>query len=135
VAKITHRPRVLLADDHPRVAEVMAEYVAEAFQLVGTVRDGDALLESAKLLQPDVILADISMPGTDGMSAMKEIQRRFPEIRVILLTSYGDPSLARYALDAGAAGFVVKAYAPTDLVAAIRAVVSGATYVSRAIAL
>jgi DNA-binding NarL/FixJ family response regulator len=131
---VKHRPRVLLADDHPRVAEAIGEYVAEAFQLVATVRDGDALLQSAKSLRPDVIIADISMPGIDGLSAMKEIRRQFPEIKVILLTSFGDPSLARYALQAGAAGFVVKAYAPTELVDAIRAVVAGATYVSGAIA-
>ena len=125
--------RVLLADDHPRVAEAMGEYVAEAFQLVGTVRDGGALLEAAETLQPDVIVADISMPGTDGLTAMKQIQQHLPQMRVILLTNYGDASLARYALDAGASGFVLKAYAPSELVDAIRTAVDGGTYVSSAI--
>jgi DNA-binding NarL/FixJ family response regulator len=126
-------PRVLLADDHPRVAEAMGECVAEAFQLVGTVRDGGALLEAAERLNPDVIVADISMPGTDGLTAMKQIQKHLPHMRVILLTNYGDASLARYALDAGASGFVLKVYASSELVDAIRTAVDGGTYVSSAI--
>jgi DNA-binding NarL/FixJ family response regulator len=127
-------PRVLLADDHPRLAEAIGEYVAEAFQLVGTVPDGGALFEAAMTLKPDVIVADISMPGTDGLTAMKQIQKHLPETRVILLTNYGDISLVRHALDAGASGFVLKGYAPTELLDAIRIVVGGGTYVSSAIA-
>ena len=126
--------RVLLADDHAAVAEAIGEYVAEAFQLVGTVADGGALVDAAKTLRPDVIVADISMPVTDGLTAMKRIQKHLPHMRVILLTNHGDASLVRYALDAGASGFVLKVYAPTELVDAIRAVVDGGTYVSRALA-
>ena len=127
-------PRVLLADDHPRIAEAMGEYVAETFQLIGTVRDGRALIEAAKTLQPDVIVADISMPGTDGLTAMKQILKHLPDVRVILLTNYGDADVVRHALDAGACGFVLKVDAPTDLVQAIRTVADGGTYVSSAIA-
>jgi len=126
--------RVLLADDHPRIADAIGEYVAEAFQLVGTVRDGGALLEAANTLKPDVIVADISMPGTDGLTAMQEIQKHLPHVKVILLTIYGDAALVRHALDAGASGFVLKDYVPTDLVHAIRTVADGGIYVSSAIA-
>ena len=127
--------RVLLADDHAAVAEAIGEYVAEAFQLVGTVADGGALVDAAKTLRPDVIVADISMPGTDGLTAMKKIQKHLPHMRVILLTNYGDPDLARHALDVGASGFVLKVYASTELVQAIRMVLGGGTYVSSAIAI
>ena len=127
-------PRVLLADDHRRVADAVGKYVAEAFQLVGTVSDGGALLEAAQTLRPDVIVADLSMPGTDGFTAMKQVRELLPQMRVILLTNYGDPVLARHALDAGASGFVLKAHASTDLLEAIRAVADGGTYVSGAIA-
>jgi DNA-binding NarL/FixJ family response regulator len=127
-------PRILLADDHPRVAAALSEYVAEAFQLVGTVRDGGALLEAAQKLKPDVIVADVSMPGTDGLTAMKQIRKLLPQMRVILLTNYGDASLVRHAFDAGASGFILKAYAAAELVDAIRTVVKGGTYLSRAIA-
>ena len=127
-------PRVLLADDHPVLAAAIGEYVAESFQLVGTVRDGDALLEAAKTLRPDVIVADISMPGTDGLTAMKQILKHLPRVRVILLTNYGDAAVVRHALDAGASGFVLKVNTPTELVEAIRTVVDGGIYVSSAIA-
>jgi len=113
----------------------MGKYIAEAFQLVGTVRDGDALLEAAHTLKPDVIVADISMPGMDGLTAMRQIHERLPHARVILLTSYGDPVLARHALDVGASGFVLQVYASTELVQAIRMVLGGGTYVSSAIAM
>jgi DNA-binding NarL/FixJ family response regulator len=126
--------RVLLADDHPILAAAIGEYVAEAFHLVGTVGDGDALLEAAKRLNPDVIVADISMPGTDGLTAMKQIRKHLPQVKVILLTNFGDVELVRHALDAGASGFILKVYAPTELVPAIRTVVNGGTYVSGAIA-
>lgn len=126
--------RVLLADDHPGFAAAIGEYVAEAFQLVGTVRDGGALLEAAETLKPDVIVADISMPGTDGLTAMTQIQKHLPHVRVILLTNFGDGDVVRRALDAGASGFVLKVYAPTELVHAIRTVMAGGTYVSSAIA-
>ena len=92
------------------------------------------MLEAATTLQPDVIVADISMPGTDGLTAMKQIRLRLPRTRVILLTNYGDAELARYALNTGASGFVLKAHAPNELVEAIRTVVDGGTYVSSAIA-
>lgn len=70
---------VLLADDHPGLAAAIWEYVAEAFQLVGTVRHGDALIEAAKTLKPDVIVADIPMPGIDGLTAMRQIQKHLPQ--------------------------------------------------------
>ena len=126
--------RVLVADDHPDLAAAIGEYVAEAFQLVGTVPDGGALLEAAKTLKPDVIVADISMPGTDGLTAMKQIRKHLPQVKVILLTNYGDADMVRHALHAGASGFVLKVYAPTELVQAIRTVADGGTYVSGAIA-
>jgi DNA-binding NarL/FixJ family response regulator len=102
-----HPSRVLLADDHPSLAAAIGEYVAEAFQLVGTVRDGGALFEAAKTLKPDVIVADISMPGTDGLTAMKQILKHLPHVRAILLTNYWDAEVVRHALDAGASGFVL----------------------------
>jgi DNA-binding NarL/FixJ family response regulator len=124
-----------MADDHRRVAEALGKYVADEFQLVGTVCDGDALLEAAATLRPDVIVTDFSMPGTDVLKAMKQIRKDLPETKVILLTGYADVSLVHHTLDAGASGFVLKVYAPTELATAIRTVVDGRTYVSRAIAM
>ena len=131
---MTASPRTLLADDHMMVAEGLNRLLADHCQMVGTVLDGTSLVEAAVDLQPDLIIADLSMPGTDGLTALKQLRRLFPNTRVILLTNYADPFLVRYALDAGASGFVLKGYAPTELVEAIRTVVGGGTYVSSAIA-
>ena len=81
-----------------------------------------------------VIVADISMPGTDGLTAMKQILKHLPDVRVILLTNHGDADVVRHALDAGACGFVLKFNALTELVQAIRTVADGGTYVLSAIA-
>ncbi len=126
--------RVLIADDHRRVADAVGEYVARAFELVGTVQDGGALLEAAQTLQPDVVVADLSMPGTNGLTALKQIRNQLPHVRLILLTNYDDPMLVRHALDTGASGFVLKVYASTELVPAIQTVVDGGIFVSSAIA-
>jgi DNA-binding NarL/FixJ family response regulator len=117
-----------------RSRAAIGEDVAEAFQLVGTVRHGRALFEAAKALTPDVIVADISVPGTDGLTAMKQIQKHLPHVSVILLTNRGEAELVRDPLAAGASGFVLNAYAPTELVHAIRTAVDGGTCVSSAIA-
>jgi two-component system, NarL family, vancomycin resistance associated response regulator VraR len=67
------------------------------------------------------------MPGTDGLTAMKQILKHLPHVTVILLTNYGDAEVVRHALDAGASGFVLEVNAPTELVEAIRTVVDGGT--------
>src|SRR6476619_5312595 len=96
--------RVLLADDHRGVAEAMAEYVAEAFQLVGTVRDGDALLEAARTLKPDVIVADIAISGMDVLTATRQTHERAAASESDPADQSRDPVLARHALDVGASG-------------------------------
>ena len=128
-------PRVLLADDHRGVAEALRNFVPKAFELVGTVGDGGALLDAAMTLRPDVVVAAIAMPVVDGLTAMKQIHQRLPYTKVILITSYGDASLARHALNAGASGLIMKVHAPIELVDAILRVANGETFVSGAIAL
>ena len=128
------RARVLLADDHPVVAQRLKELLAEDFTLVGVVGDGVELVEAARRLNPDVIVADISMPGVDGFAALKQIKLLRPDARVILSTNYADPDLAQAAMESGASGFVLKVYAPLELADAIGAVLAGDTYVSAALA-
>jgi len=127
--------RVLLVDDYQGAAGDLSACVAKAFELVGTAGDGRALLEAATKLRPDVVVAEVSMPVMDGLTAMRLIQQYLPYTRVILLTSYGDALMARHALSAGAAGFIMKADAPTEIVEAIRRVADGETFVSDAIAM
>ena len=128
------RPRVLLADDHRMVAEGLMSLLAPEFELVGVVENGRALVEEAKRLRPDVIVADISMPQLNGIEAMAQLKEQNREVRVVFLTMHQEVAYARRALDAGASEYVLKHSAPAELVAAIRAALEGKTYVTPALA-
>jgi DNA-binding NarL/FixJ family response regulator len=128
------RPRVLLADDHRVVSEGLKRLLADDFELVGMVEDGRALVAVAKKLQPDVIVADITMPHLNGIDAMAQLKKDNAGVKVVFLTMHQDPAYARRALAAGAAGFVVKHSAPAELVMAIHAALKGQTFITPALA-
>jgi len=128
------RPRVLLADDHRLVAEGLKSLLSAEFELVGVVEDGRALLEAARRLRPDVIVADITMPHLNGIDALVQLKQEDKRVRVVLLTMHTEVAYARRALEAGAAGYVLKHSAPAELIAAIRAALDGNTYVTPALA-
>jgi DNA-binding NarL/FixJ family response regulator len=124
------RPRVLLADDHLLVAEALKSLLAPEFELVGVVEDGRALVEAAGRLRPDVIVADVTMPHLNGIDALIQLRQSGDRVPVVFLTMHRDVTFARRALDAGASGFVLKHSAPAELVTAIRAALSGKTYLT-----
>ena len=128
------RPRVLLADDHRMVAEGLKSLLTPEFDLVGVVEDGRALIEEAKRLRPDVIVADISMPHINGIDAVTQLKQHDKKVRVVFLTMHREVVYARRALDAGASGYVLKHSAPAELVAAIRAALEGKTFVTPSLA-
>jgi DNA-binding NarL/FixJ family response regulator len=128
------RARVLLADDHRVVSEGLSRLLADDFDLVGTVEDGLALVAAAKRLRPDVIVADIAMPRLGGIDALALLRKDDPDVKVVFLTMHQDPAYARRALQAGAAGFVVKHSAPDELVKAIHAALEGRTFITPALA-
>jgi DNA-binding NarL/FixJ family response regulator len=124
------RPRVLLADDHLLVAEALKSLLTPEFDLVGVVEDGRSLVEAAGRLQPDVIVADITMPHLNGFDALAQLRQGGDRTPVVFLTMHRDVTFARRALDAGASGFVLKHSASVELVAAIRAALQGKTYLT-----
>jgi DNA-binding NarL/FixJ family response regulator len=128
------KPRVLLADDHRVVSEALKHLLADHFELVGLVEDGQALLVAAKELNPDVIVADITMPRLNGIDALVRLKKINPAVKVVFLTMHQDPAYARRALQAGAAGFVVKHSASAELVMAINAALKGQIFVTPAVA-
>jgi DNA-binding NarL/FixJ family response regulator len=123
-------PRVLLADDHLLVAEALKSLLAAEFDLVGVVEDGLALIEAARKLLPDVIVADVTMPRLNGIGALLRLRQEGNQVPVVFLTMHRDVSFARRALEAGASGFVLKHSAPFELVQAIRAALEGRTYLT-----
>ncbi len=127
------RPRLLLADDHRIMAEGLKSLLSPEFELVGIVEDGRALVEAAQRLNPDVIVADITMPHLNGLDALGQLKRHNPHVKVVFLTMHQEVAYARRALEAGAAGFVLKHSAAAELVTAVRAALDGKTYLTPAL--
>jgi NarL family two-component system response regulator LiaR len=121
--------RILIVDDHAVVREGLRAFLAlqEGFEIVGEAADGGEAIEQAQQLEPDVILMDLVMPELDGVSAMREIRRRSRghAPRVIVLTSFLDDDRLLPALEAGAAGYLLKNSQPAELARAVRAAQAG----------
>jgi DNA-binding NarL/FixJ family response regulator len=128
------RPRVILADDHPIVTEGLRYVLAARFDVIAVVEDGQVLLETARSLKPDVIVADISMPSINGIEATARLRQENPAIKVVILTMHREEAYARRALAVGASGYVLKVAAADELVAAIEAALAGKTFVTAEIA-
>ena len=125
------RARVLIADDHPFVVEALTQLLADEVDIVGAVDNGDALVETALRLAPDVILTDLSMPGLNVAEAVQRLQAGGCESKVIVITMYTDPHIAQEAMRSGASGFVLKQTAGEELMTAITEVLEGRVYLSR----
>jgi DNA-binding NarL/FixJ family response regulator len=128
------KPRVLLADDHSILVDGLRQVLAPEVELVGTAEDGRALLKAASELEPDIVIADISMPLLNGIDATKELKKAYPKLKVIILTMHTNVKFAEAAFRAGADGYVVKSSAATELVTAIHEVQKGRTYVTPLVA-
>ncbi|MBU0493831.1 MAG: response regulator transcription factor [Chloroflexi bacterium] len=127
--------RVLLAEDHTLVRKGLRALLdAEPdIEVVGEAADGRAAVEQVGQLQPDLVLMDLSMPSLNGLEATRQIRRRCPKVQVVVLTMHADEEYIFQILRAGAAGYVVKKAAPSELIAAIQTVYRGETYLSPAV--
>src|SRR5882757_444120 len=124
------RSRVLIADDHTLVAELCKKLLETEFDVVGTVSDGRALVRAAAELKPDVIVVDVAMPVLNGIDAACQVQQELRAVKVIYLTMNPDPKLAAQAFRRGASGYLLKTCATSEMVAAVRAVLQGRSYIS-----
>lgn len=119
--------RVLLVDDHAVVRQGLRMFLAtdNGLQVMGEARNGQEALDQVAQLQPDVVLMDLLMPVMDGVSAIRQIKARFPEVEVIALTSALEDLLVIEAMHAGASGYLLKDAHPEELTEAIHAVGRG----------
>jgi len=124
------RPRVLLADDHILVLEGIRKLIEGEVDVVGAVEDGQAVLDAAHELRPDVIVLDISMPRVNGVEAARRLRKTLPSAKLIFLTMHGDPAYVAEALRLGASGYVLKSSASSELLEAIRQALKGRTYLT-----
>ena len=128
------RARVLLAEDHTLLLDAFAKLLEPHCDVVGTAGDGRELLEAAKLLEPDVVVADISMPLLNGLEAGRRLREILPDTKLVFVTVNEDPDLAAEALRMGASAYVLKKSATSELFHAIREVLAGRSYVTPLVA-
>jgi DNA-binding NarL/FixJ family response regulator len=124
------RRRFLIADDHVIFAQSLQLFLEQKYTVVCVVPDGQALIEAALRLKPDVIVADVAMPILNGLDAVRRIKKQAPNIKFIFLTMRDDPNLAAAALELGPIGFVLKHSTGSELLGAIDCVLQGKSYLS-----
>jgi DNA-binding NarL/FixJ family response regulator len=122
--------RVLLADDHVTVRHGLKLLIDEQpdMKVVAEASDGLTAVQRAIALKPDVVVMDISMPGTNGLAATRLLKQEQPDIAVITLTRHGDDAYLQELLRAGVSGYVLKQSAPGELLQAIRVAAAGGQY-------
>jgi DNA-binding NarL/FixJ family response regulator len=124
------RPRLVIADDHAIFAEALKTYLERAYQVVGMVSDGRALVEAVLSLRPQVIVVDVAMPILNGLDAARKIKELTSNVKFVFLTMQVDPNLAAAALELGPIAFVLKSSTGTELLKAIDHVLHGKTYLT-----
>lgn len=122
--------RVLLADDSPSMLQAARRTLEPEFEVVGTVDDGEAVLEATKSLNPDVLVLDISMGVMNGLEAARLLRRIGSTAKIVFLTVHNDQDFVEEAFSAGAVGYVIKPRLGTDLPVAVREALMGHTFVS-----
>jgi DNA-binding NarL/FixJ family response regulator len=128
------RPRVLLADDHRMLREAFAQLLEPSCEIVGAVGDGRALLTAAEELKPDIVVVDIGMPLLNGLDATRQLKRTMPDLKIIILTINEDPDMAAEAFRAGAASYLLKNSAASELLLAVDEAMRGQSYVTPLVA-
>jgi len=128
--------RILLADDHTLVRAGIRSLLAQlpGVAVVAEAADGREALKLAALHRPDTVVMDIAMPGLNGLEATLRLRKKFPDLRVIILSMHANEEYVRQAFKSGASGYLLKKSAVAELEVALRAVHEGHTYLSPALA-
>jgi CheY-like chemotaxis protein len=124
----TGRPRVLLVDDDAGISRAISRTLAADFEVVATVTSGREALDTVPRLDPDVVVLDISMPGLNGLETAEELKRSGSRSRIVFLTMHQDDTFVAKAVGCGAAGYVTKMLAGSDLVPALHHALAGRQY-------
>jgi DNA-binding NarL/FixJ family response regulator len=125
--------RVLLADDHPQLLDRVVAFLGPFFDVVGIAHNGEELVSAAMQLNPDVIVADITMPVLTGIEAAHQLREAGSGAKFVFLTIHSDIDFVQACQAEGALGYVVKSRMGSDLIPAITAALSGQSYISPSI--
>jgi two-component system response regulator DesR len=122
-----HPVRLLLAEDQVMIREALAALLSFEgdIEVVAQVGRGDEVMAAAKATHPDVAVLDIEMPGMDGLAAAAELKRNFPDVKIVILTTFGRPGFLRRAMESGVSAFLVKDSPADKLTQTIRRVLAG----------
>jgi DNA-binding NarL/FixJ family response regulator len=135
-APASDRLRLLIADDQAMFAEglkTILEARAPDFEVVGIAKNGEEALAMTAIHHPQIVLLDVRMPGMDGVEATRQLHARFPDVRVMILTTFDDDEYVTYSLANGAIGYLLKNRPPAELIASIRAVRGGILQIDPAV--
>jgi len=129
------KTRVLLAEDHTIVRKGLRSLLDKetGIKVVGEAEDGREAIAKAEELHPDVVVMDIAMPELNGLEATRQIKKRFPDMKIIILTMHTNEEYVLQTLKAGASGYLVKKAAPAELISAINAINKGNSFLSPSI--
>ncbi|MGZ6186167.1 MAG: response regulator [Candidatus Binataceae bacterium] len=131
----SERIRVLLADDHRLFREALRTVLERECEVVGEAASGEEAVALAARTHPDIVLLDVGMPGVGGLNAAHRLARESPNSKVVILSQHDDEEYVIEAMvDAGAAGYLVKTDAASELLSALRAVATGRRYLSATVA-
>jgi DNA-binding NarL/FixJ family response regulator len=122
--------RLLIADDHAGMRDKVITALQVEFSVVGSVSNGQEMLDAESGLKPDIVILDISMPVMNGIEAATRLKRRDPSARIIFLTMHEEPEFLQAALAAGAIGYVIKSRLVSDLRPAVREAMAGRCFIS-----
>jgi DNA-binding NarL/FixJ family response regulator len=122
--------KVLIADDHPLVRSGVRRALEEEqdFEVVGEATNGAKVLPLIGQTDPDLVVLDISMPQLDGLACLDQIRRRYPDLKVVILSAAGDPERVQAALARGATAYVLKSVDVRDLASALRQAIEGTVF-------
>jgi DNA-binding NarL/FixJ family response regulator len=126
----SRRPRVLIADDHAIFAETLRAYLEKTCSIIGVVADGQAMLQEAIKLRPDVVVADVSMPLLNGLDAARRIREQAPKVAFVFLTMLDDANLAAAAIELGSVAFLLKSCGGPELLKAMEAILHSRCYLT-----
>ena len=122
--------RVVAADDNTQVRNKVVQLLQPEFEVVGTAADGKAALEIIRLLKPEIVVLDISMPIMTGIEVAAEMKKTRSKTRIVFLTVHEDPDFVKAAMKAGGSAYVVKSQMATDLISAMQAASDGNKFIS-----
>jgi two-component system response regulator NreC len=125
--------RVLIADDHPIVRKGMRSLLEDepGIKVIGEAKDGTEALAALDSLRPDVLIVDMMMPGHNGLEVIRLAKQRLPEMHILVLSMHSNEAYVAEALRRGASGYILKDTGPTEIVQAVKELISGRRYFSK----